>query len=304
MSAWENGSVTKFNNSGSDSSLAGKFSSAVKQGTDKFASYLKPKPRIIPAKDPISLSSKPAKPAWDVKSWFGGTAKSSGKAQKPFQTTPAAPQNLDGLLAYAHLLDRKGKFEQAVEQYEVACRQYPKEPRAFNDLALCLARRGRHDKATAALDKAIRLQPSRSLYRNNMGKILVQINRHDQALAHLRAVHSEAVARYNLGMFLREKGDLKAAATQFALALHADPSFAAARTWLDVLDKQVGPTGRGPGVATATEHAPSRHVANTIHTGAGSDFSGAFTTSGAYTPQRSPVARANPPASHLSLPRY
>ena len=84
---------------------------------------------------------------------------------------------------------------------------------------MCYARQNRLDDAVAELGRAIRLDAKNPLYRNNIAAVLVDQGRMTDALLHLRAVHGDAAAYYNLGYLLNKKGQLQAALVNFKLAL-------------------------------------------------------------------------------------
>ncbi len=149
------------------------------------------------------------------------------------------PKNLDALLGIAHLMDRQGQFQHAVHYYEIATRDHPQVPAAFNDLGLCLARMNQLEQAVGPLSQAVALDPQRKLYRNNIGTVLVELGRVDEALEHMLAVHGAAISHYNVGFLLQRRGQPRIAAEHFALAAAISPSFAAARKWADQLDSRV-----------------------------------------------------------------
>jgi tetratricopeptide (TPR) repeat protein len=157
-------------------------------------------------------------------------------AARQYELALKADKNLlPALLGSARLYDRQGKFAEAIEMYERASRAHPDEAAVYNDLALCLSRQGRKEDAAAKMQQAVKLQPDRKLYRNNMAKMLVDINEPDAALEQLTAAHPLAVAHYNLGYLLAQKGDPQRAAHHFARALEHDSSLSDARRWLDNL---------------------------------------------------------------------
>ena len=114
---------------------------------------------------------------------------------------------------------------------------YPQQASVHNNLGLCYARQNRLDEAVAALGHAIRLDAKNPLYRNNIAAVLVDQGRVNEAFLHLRAVHGDAAAYYNLGYLLNKKGQPQAALQDFRLALQADPSMDAARRWVEYLQR-------------------------------------------------------------------
>jgi len=145
------------------------------------------------------------------------------------------PENLDGMLALARLEDREGQLDAALHYYQQAVKNHPQSAKALNDLGLCFARRSQLQEAIAPLDQAIRLQPSKQLYRNNIAKVLTELNQIHGAVYHLSAVHPPAVAQYNMGVLLNERGRSQEAIQFLTAATQLDPNFAQARTLLSEL---------------------------------------------------------------------
>jgi len=142
------------------------------------------------------------------------------------------PKNLDGMLALARLEDREGQLDAALHYYQQAVQTHPQSAKALNDLSLCFARRNQLAEALPPLEQAIRLKPSKPLYRNNIAKVLLELNQVNVALQHQSAVHPPAVAQYNIGVLLHQRGR-DAEAVQFLTgASQADPTLVAASTLL------------------------------------------------------------------------
>jgi tetratricopeptide (TPR) repeat protein len=139
---------------------------------------------------------------------------------------------------------------EATELYQRAARFKPGEPSVFNDLGLCFARRNMLPQSLSALERAIQLAPDKRLYRNNIATVLVEQGNVDAAFGHLAAVHDEAVAYYNLGFLMLQKGESKAAARLFSEALAKNPSLVEARVWLRKLE------GNGPEPQNARRQPP------------------------------------------------
>jgi thioredoxin-like negative regulator of GroEL len=116
------------------------------------------------------------------------------------------PQHLDALLGAARMEDREGRLDVAQGLYQRAAKAHPKNATAQNDLALCYARRGDLPTAAKILDQAIRIEPRKALYRNNAAKVLVEMNQVKPAMDHLVAVHTPAVANYNMAVLLNDRG--------------------------------------------------------------------------------------------------
>jgi len=149
------------------------------------------------------------------------------------------PDYLPALLGYARLLEQQGRSEDAIRLYRRAVETNPKEAGpAFNNLGLCLSRAGRNDEAIAAMSESVRLDPKNPLYRNNIAVLLVEREHYRDAYAHLRAVHQQAAAYYNMGYLLAKHGRNPEAMQHFSWALRADPEMIQAQQWLDYLRKE------------------------------------------------------------------
>ncbi|MCE9551997.1 MAG: tetratricopeptide repeat protein [Planctomycetes bacterium] len=211
----------------------GGVATAVKTGAGKMVSWVTPDAKPTPAPDATSLASGTGKPSANLHVAMAEMQEKSGnveQAKKHFESAlKENPKNADALLGMAHLLDRQGKLKEAGEKYQLAAKYHPRDARVWNDLGLCYARQKKLKESVAALNKAIELEPQKQLFRNNVATVLTEMGRTEEALTHLTAAHGPAVAHYNLGYLLYQKGNKPAAAEHFAQAATVDPSFTAAR---------------------------------------------------------------------------
>ena len=218
-------------------------SSAVSSFAKRSTELLTPKPRVVRAIDPLSLSHKSPSPDANLYVQMAKMNELNGNtiqaAQLYQKALDIAPNDIDALLGYAHLIDRQEQFEEAIRLYLQVTSRYPDHARAYNDLGLCYARQGMLAEAVESLERAVVLQPQRKLYRNNIATVLVEIQRTDEALNHLTAVYGKAVAHYNIGYLLHMRGMDRQAVGHFTVALHHNPSLAPAQLWLGRLGNQV-----------------------------------------------------------------
>lgn len=268
-----------------DRSISARF----KNGINKVSQMLTPSVPVTPAEDPTSLTSQ-AKPSAGLYTAMGRLSEQSGKLleaeQRYRQALKLTPEHPDALIAYARLKDRLGQLDEATRLYQRAAKAIPNDSSIFNDLGLCFARRGMLRESLAALSRAIQLQPKRALYRNNVATVLVEMGRIDAAFIHLKAVHTEAIACYNLGYLMQKKGQLQVAESLFAKALEKDPSLAQAKIWIEKLRRQSAPESQTASQRT-TDGAPEGRSASKLS---------------ARVPPRRPVVPRLPPVTPEQVP--
>lgn len=168
--------------------------------------------------------------------------------------------------AHGHLLEREGRFDEAVEQYQKALRLKPDFVAARNRLGITLNKLGRHREATDQFLRAVELRPEEAYLHNNLGfslylegsypealtelekalqltpdfararmnyaLVLAKLGRYDDAFAQLTQVGDEADACFNMGMLLSDAGKYAEAAKYLERAVELRPTFAAARIQL------------------------------------------------------------------------
>ena len=199
-------------------------------------------PRAPPEDEAISLKSK-GKAGPELYLAVARVYEQAGKPAEAEQQYRAAlkefPNDLPVLLSYAQLEDNLGQLDEAIQIYQRAAKAYPQQASIYNNLGLCYARRNRLDEAVAAMNRAVQLDRQNTLYRNNIATVLVDQGNLREAFANLRAVHNAGAAYYNMGYLLYKKGQTQAALQHFILATRADPSLAAARNWVEYLQRSM-----------------------------------------------------------------
>ncbi|MCA9166867.1 MAG: tetratricopeptide repeat protein [Planctomycetales bacterium] len=166
------------------------------------------------------------------------------------------PQHREALIGMARLDHREGRHEQAIVAYQRALQLVGNDAVVLNDLGLCMARAGRTDEAVRTLQAAIAEKPDSLMYRNNLATVLLEANRIDQAVATLAESHGPAVAHYNIGYLLNQRGDTADALEHFETSLRIDPTFGAARAMYDRVAPVVGQRPSSNSAAQKTEPAP------------------------------------------------
>ena len=115
------------------------------------------------------------------------------------------------------------------------------------------------------MNRAVELSPDNPKYRNNLATILVETGRIDEAVQKLAVGSTPAVAHYNVGYLLHQKGQTNEALRHFQQALAIDPGLSPAREMLAQLAgnggaqpmAQPAPRGVQPRYETAQAAAPA-----------------------------------------------
>lgn len=186
--------------------------------------------------DPISLGYSDGPPSAQLYISMAEVNDSGGNIEQARQMYQKAiaiePANLTALLGLARMEDRHGRLDEAIAVYQRALTAHPQGATALNDLALCYARKGQLQPSLELLEHAVQLQPNKKLYRNNIAKVLMELNRLDEALTHLAVVHPPAIAHYNLGVLLAQRGRTAEASHYLSIATDIDPQMQPAQALL------------------------------------------------------------------------
>lgn len=175
--------------------------------------------------------------------------------------------------AAGRLLERRGDFEGAIQQYRRAIALSAGYVDALNRLGVTLDRVGRFDEADGAFTEAIILRPGDAYLRNNLAfsymlqrrwkdaeaelrnalvldpdfdrarvnlaLVLARQQRFDDALTAFSLALSQADAYYNMGLIYREQGLFDEAREAFNKSLATDPDMDAAREQLQTIERQL-----------------------------------------------------------------
>jgi Flp pilus assembly protein TadD len=233
---------------------------------ERVADSLTPKPKVVPADDPVKLSATPRKLSPEIHiqaAWLaenqGDVANAARQYGKALETDP---RNVNALVSYARLLDRAGKSDDALRLYQRAQQVAPQQAIVWNDVGILHARRGELSQALAAMHRAVALQPTNARYRNNLAAALVQSQQPQEAVQALEAVHPKAIACHNVGYLLYLQRNAGLAAEYFAQATRLDPSLVPAQ---QMLAKLRGPTTPRNEPATSSPASPPELTAPRIN---------------------------------------
>jgi tetratricopeptide (TPR) repeat protein len=126
-------------------------------------------------------------------------------------------------------LANRGRFDEAMTQYQKAVEIKPDYVDALNNLGAAFVRLGRFDEAMAQCRKALEIKPDLAEAHYNLGNALANRGRFDEAMAqYQKAVEIQpdyVEAHYNLGVALARLGRIDEAMTQYQKAVEIQPDY-------------------------------------------------------------------------------
>ena len=141
-------------------------------------------------------------------------------------------------------LERAGRVQEAMVQYEQALRLNPNLAAAHYNLGVALARMGRVPEAVEHYEQALRLMPDLAAAHYNLGTALARLGRVPEAIEHyegaLRLQPWDPDAHYNLGMAMERAGRVQEAIGQYEQTLRIKPDLVEAHYNLGVALARLG----------------------------------------------------------------
>ncbi|MBN1866691.1 tetratricopeptide repeat protein [Candidatus Sumerlaeota bacterium] len=134
------------------------------------------------------------------------------KAEEEFtRALSLDPTNLDGLLALGDVLNKQGRAQAALDQYQKAAKMHPREPRVqlkIGNLFINDKRPEAQEAARKAFKRAGQIDPSYYRAFNNLGIIEMNAGNYDEAIEHFKKVlelePEYANAHLNLGIIYQD----------------------------------------------------------------------------------------------------
>jgi tetratricopeptide (TPR) repeat protein len=138
-------------------------------------------------------------------------------------------------LAYNNLgfdLWKKGRFQEAKENYQKSLAINPQYPDALNNMGFAFAGEKKYAEAIPYYEAALRVAPKQPEVHNNLGNALSELGKLNEAVEQYGIVLSQdpghADAHNNLGIALAMQGKLEEAVGHFRASLRAKPDYAGA----------------------------------------------------------------------------
>jgi protein O-mannosyl-transferase len=145
-------------------------------------------------------------------------------------------------------LGRNGQMEEAVKQFQEAIRLKPGDAPSHNNLGGAFYQQGRTDEAIRQYQEAIRLNPDYADPHNGLGVALDKSGRIDEAIHQLqeaiRLKPDHADAHYNLGVAFYQQGRTDEAIGQFQEVIRLKPDHAEAHNNLGTAFGRTGQTDK------------------------------------------------------------
>jgi len=176
----------------------------------------------------------------------------------------AKPKNVSALLGLARMDILAGRYPSAEEGLHRAERLAKNSPDVAATYGQFHAAQKDWDKAIESYNKAVQNDPDNDDYRYQLALTMVRAGRIEASLPHFAATVGDAAGHYNIGLILRENGDLAGAEEHLQLALRKRPDLEDAKQWLvEVRREQGKPTGLAPRAVAnaAVQNAPANVVA-------------------------------------------
>ncbi len=212
----------------------------------------------------------------------------AGPGQVPQLATAETPRiNAATYFAHGQLLERRGEYERAAEQYRRALELTPdlvaarsrlgvtlnklgdhraatnafrtaleSEPQAaylLNNLGFSLYLEEKFDEAEPVLARAVELQPEFRRAWMNYGLVLARLGKDAEALSAFETASNRADALYNLGVIQAEAARYVEAAASFEAALAEQPDLEAARDQLRYVARLAAEAAGGLAAASSDQ---------------------------------------------------
>lgn len=150
------------------------------------------------------------------------------------------PENQDAHNNLGQILQKEGRFREAIAEYEKALALNPNFPSALNNIGVCYGRLKEYDKAERSFRRALTINAKDIFAMNNLAIMFLETRRFEDA----REIATQAVTvepnyangYLTLGSIYATTGEHDQAEVAFRKVLEIDPSNQRAKTNLDRLE--------------------------------------------------------------------
>jgi len=195
--------------------------------------------------------------------WMEEAGDSTRAEQQYREIAKAKPKNVPAILGLARMDILAGRYAAAEEGLHRADRLAKNSADVAVTYGQLYVAQKDWDKAIESYNKAVQNDPRNDNYRYQLALTMVRANRIEASLPHFAATVGDAAGHYNIGLILRENGDLPGAEEHLQIALRKRPDMADAKHWLVEVrreqGKSVGPASRNI-MTAAAQDAPANVV--------------------------------------------
>jgi Tfp pilus assembly protein PilF len=142
--------------------------------------------------------------------WFWQTHLAIPEVQRHAWVVADVPASAKPHFDYASALQKEGRLEEAVDQYNLALQFNPKDAKAHTKVAIALTGQAKFDPAVPHMESALRLEPNNSEFHLVYATLLQRIGRNDESAPHfqtaIRLKPDSAEAHYSYAEFLAGLG--------------------------------------------------------------------------------------------------
>jgi tetratricopeptide (TPR) repeat protein len=149
------------------------------------------------------------------------------------EVAESKPKNIEAILGVARIDQLSGRPHEAEQGFLKALKLDENSPVALHALGQFYASQERWPEAVAQLNRAMLSAPTEKKYRYDLAVALVHTGDINTALSHFVRTVGDAEAHYNVGLILREEGQLSEAADQMLQAIVKKPDLHEAQYWRD-----------------------------------------------------------------------
>jgi len=119
--------------------------------------------------------------------WFWQIHLAIPEVQRQAWVVADVPVGAKSHFDYASALQKEGRLEEAVEQYNLAVQFNPKDAKAHTSLAVALTGQAKFDAAVPHMETALDLEPKNAEFHLVYATLLQRIGRNDEAALHFEA---------------------------------------------------------------------------------------------------------------------
>jgi tetratricopeptide (TPR) repeat protein len=176
------------------------------------------------------------------------------------QVLAADAKSVEAVVGLARLDQIAGRTADAEAGFQKALHMDPKSGHALDAFGQFYADQKRWNDALPLLQRAMDATPQDKVIRFHYAIVLAKSGQIKQAFPMLADSVGPAAAHYNIGLVLREQGDLAASRDAFVAAIVENPRLEQAQYWLNEVNRQMDESLASGRVEnrTVTDRGPQR----------------------------------------------